>query len=119
MRRLALLFCSAFFMGCVTISDGPFRQVKGHPIDYETVDSFVEGHSSVDNVVARLGEPVSREVLEDGSMELTYMSTKKRESVERVLGKVRGRHVQTMEEQVILVFKDDLLIRKQKSHEVY
>lgn len=117
--RGVLAVLLVFLAGCVTVADGPFRQIGGRQIDYEAVDSFEEGRSTLDEVVARLGEPASREMRVDGSVELIYMSTKRRESVERNFGAVRERNAQTMEEKVVLVFKNDHLIRKQKSHNVY
>jgi len=113
-----MLLCCTFLASC-SFSDGAFRQTDGRPIDYETVDSLVEGGSFFDEVVARLGHPASRQQLPDGSVEIVYRSTRKRESVERVLGAVRNRHSQTIEERVVLVFKDGRLVRKQQHHEIY
>lgn len=117
--RGVLVFFLLLLAGCVTVSDGPFRQIDGRLIDYDAVNAFVEGRTTLDEVVARLGEPASRETLADGSLELVYTSTKRRESVEGCFGIVFRRSAQTMEAKVSLLFKSNRLIRKQEGYDVY
>jgi hypothetical protein len=66
-----------------------------------------------------LGEPSSRATSPDGADRIEYHSIRKRESVERVFGVEKNRHAQSMEETVVLIFKDQILVDKQKSNRVY
>lgn len=119
MRLFISFLLFACLTGCATTSDGPFYQVEGHSIDYEAVDSLVENKSTIENMIVLLGKPMSRELL-DGELEkITYVSTKRRDSEKRILGVVRERKSQLMEEMVILIFKDNLLIQKNKSYVVH
>lgn len=115
---LFLYFSLLMLAGCATVSDGRFSQVGGRSIDYEVVDSFEEGRSDINEIVSRLGEPASREKVGRG-LELTYISTRRRESIDRAFGMVQDRSVQTIEERVVFVFVDNKLVSKEKSYRVF
>lgn len=113
---MAILFTA--LCGC-TISDGPFQQVRGVPIDYENFDQLTENRSTVAEALSALGTPTRREIRPDGTEVLEYLSAKRRESIKRTLGVRHGRETQTMEERVVLVFKDGALLSKHKESEIY
>lgn len=117
MRNVALLFFLACLAGCVTVSDGPFRQVSGCRIDYEVLDALEENRSTINDALIKLGDPASRTLLPGGLEEVVYTSVKRRESVQRFLGIVSERHTQIMNERVLLLFKDGTLIQRQKSYD--
>lgn len=117
--KIFKLFILLLMTGCATISDGPFRQVEGRPIDYGIINYFVEGETSVYDVVAMLGEPELRRSEKINMEKMTYKSKRMRESMERSLGKIRKRHYQVIEESVTLLFENEILVKKHKKYHIY
>jgi hypothetical protein len=118
MRKFLLAALCTVAVGCASVSDGPFRQAEGKPINYEKLSLLVEKESTIKDAIAILGEPSSRIGQADGGEFVEYVSVKRRESVERVMGVTQARHFQTMRETVTLVFRGGVLMNVQKSSDI-
>src|SRR5687768_3068238 len=118
MIRLAIttLLCVAF--GGCAVSDGPFEQVSGRPMDYEAIDQLAVKKATLSEVLAALGTPTLRETSLDGSEVLQYFSVKQRTSSKKTFGIRHGHSAQIMEERVSLIFKQGVLLETSKQSEV-
>lgn len=110
---IALLLVIAV-IGCTTVTDGAFKQINGHPIDYANLDRLAENRSTVQDAIGLLGEPTSRTTQASNVEIFEYRSMKKRESVETTLGVAGSRSSQTFEEIVSLTFRNGTLVQKKK-----
>src|SRR6266699_694922 len=114
MRNIMIAMVLTMLAACMVVSDGPFEQVEGTPIDYAKVDQLTENKNIKDEVIAALGSPTKTSVDADGIEVIEYVSVKRRESVHTTLGITHGRQTQTFEERVTLSFKSGILVRKHK-----
>ena len=83
LARTALMLVLLLWFGCVSFSDGAFRQVEGRFFDDRLVGKIVDGETSEDTILEWFGEPESRSVSESGARLLRYYSVRTRRSVER------------------------------------
>ncbi len=118
MAMFVLFIVAAAAPGCGVMSDGPFEQVGGRPIDYDAYEQLIEDQTTIEQTLSLLGQPFSQVALADGEVRFEYLSIKTRRSVERTLGITTGIHSQTMEEKLTIVFQNGTLVSKQKSSNV-
>ena len=102
---LVYLLC----LGCVSFSDGGFRQVEGRFFDDRLVEKIVDGETSEGTVLEWFGEPESRTASEGGAGVLRYYSVRTRRSVERRVFR-RRIHEQTVIQELTVNTSSGLVI---------
>lgn len=112
MARQFIITAILLLSGCVTISDGVFRQVDGRPMDYIKFDQLEESRTTLQEVINLLGEPSSRKDEENGIERVEYVSVRRRESTRSTFGIVTERHGQSVIESFVFLFKGGILFKK-------
>lgn len=98
--------------GCVSFSDGPYRQVEGREVEADDYAALTEGTTTLAEALALFGPPDSRQATPQGLDQLVWHSSRKRESVQRIFGIVVDRHAAWRRSVLLLEFRDERLVRK-------
>jgi hypothetical protein len=118
MRTIAILITTLISSGCAYVH-GSMDQVGGAPINYSALDKLVEGQTTKAQALTVLGTPSKITDEGPGLESVEYFSVKRRESYKLVFGMRTDKTSQTMNEKVVLQFKEGILQKKASSSDVH